>query len=353
MRKQQQHSSSRKAQGRSGRKARRDAFTQEQEAERFHMDAVHAEAKRMVAAANKKAKHRRRKMNARSPSQSDEDEVELLVDPTAGEQLFSTSKRKFVGDLQEDQEDEEEMGGQAGDGTGNFGDRDESDQMDKETGRGAAHSSLLESNSNSDSNSERGWYPGVQSKQHADGTAATLLRATASEADVQEPREGQNAAPAAPDPSAPAPTQPAWAQGTGTPEEYVYMSPDEGEGMMEDKKAEEPPTTHFDSDHAEEARRRYDRSNSGAFVAAAGEPSTEQDFVPRATDLEKASARLGENQERHDDRVKAIVNSGYNLEETIIALRATKEFGMESTKRAGEYLRRNSKTPIPSIEKRL
>ena len=75
---------------------------------------------------------------------------------------------------------------------------------------------------------------------------------------------------------------------------------DEGEGMEDKREEAEPPTTNFDSDHAEEARRRYDGSNSGAFIAAAGEPSTEHDFIHRATDLEKASARLGENQERHD-----------------------------------------------------
>ena len=75
---------------------------------------------------------------------------------------------------------------------------------------------------------------------------------------------------------------------------------------------------------------------------------------PRFTREERLQTKqIVNHDKRHDDRVKAIVNSGYNLEETIIALRATKEFGMESTKRAGEYLRRNSKTPIPSIEKRL
>ena len=125
MPKQQKHSSSKKPAGRSGRKARRAAYTQEQEAEQYHRDAVHAEAKRMVAAANKKAKQQRRKTNARSRDQSDEDTFEFLVDPPAGEQIFSSDKRKLLGNPQEDQEEEEEMGGQAGDGASNLCDRAE------------------------------------------------------------------------------------------------------------------------------------------------------------------------------------------------------------------------------------
>ena len=216
------------------------------------------------------------------------------MDPPAGEQLFSSDKRKLVGNPQEDQEEEEEMGGQAGDGASNLCDRAESDQI--ETSRGANLSSLIESNSNSDSNSERGWYPGVQSKQHAGGTATTLLRAVASEADGQETREGQNAAPAAPDLSAPAPTQPAWAQGTSTPEEYAYLSPDEGEEMEDKGEETKPSTTNFDSDHAEETRCRYDGSNSGAFVAAAGEPSEEPIYS-----LSGVTSQIPDNRDKYEN----------------------------------------------------
>lgn len=62
------------------------------------------------------------------------------------------------------------------------------------------------------------------------------------------------------------------------------------------------------------------------------------------------ASKLHSNLMAHDERVQAIVKSGYNLGETITALKATKNLGgYESTQRASEYLRKNSLTPLNSM----
>ena len=62
------------------------------------------------------------------------------------------------------------------------------------------------------------------------------------------------------------------------------------------------------------------------------------------------ASKLQANLMAHDERVQAIVKSGYNLGETMAALKATKNLGgFESTERASAYLRKNSLTPLSSI----
>ena len=59
---------------------------------------------------------------------------------------------------------------------------------------------------------------------------------------------------------------------------------------------------------------------------------------------------MKKNAESRDDRIQAIVNSGYNLHETLNALKSTRDLvRMESTERASEYLRKFSKTPIQKL----
>ena len=152
--------------------------------------------------------------------------------------------------------------------------------------------------------------------------------------------------------------------------EYEYLS-EEDEETLQINKQKVSLLTKFDEDYAAEAQRKIQDKTMGVFAeaasapsiqpagpfaasavaaAAAGEPSDEPEFFRRPTDLEKASERMRKNAESHDDRIQAIVNSGYNLHETLNALRATRDIvGMESTERAAEYLRKFSKTPIQKL----
>ena len=348
-----QHSSSKKG-GRSGRKARRTELQQQKEQQQEYSDLVLEEAKRIVAASNK-LERRRRKTSARksrsglNSASSSEEDFELLPD-LASPQVNFESKRQASEPNEVPEGEEGKLGSPSNVNGNTIAERDsqESDQSAKSDSDEQEQLSLRVT---------RHVYPPTLPQvleRNAEATAATLLRGA--ESGGQEATNDKRAEEPAgldhlrTDMPAPKPVLP---QGTSTPEEYFYISPDE-EGEEAEEEGNEPtspkpPTTKFDGDHAEEAQRRYAGSNSGAFVAAAGNPSEEPEFFHRATDLEKASARLGENQERHDDRIKAIVNSGYNLEEAVKALRATKEMGMESTTRAGEYLRRNSRTPIEKI----
>ena len=59
--------------------------------------------------------------------------------------------------------------------------------------------------------------------------------------------------------------------------------------------------------------------------------------------------RLRANLSTHDERVEAIVRSGYKLAEAVNALEVTKEKGYESTQKAASYLRENSRTPIAAM----
>ena len=68
------------------------------------------------------------------------------------------------------------------------------------------------------------------------------------------------------------------------------------------------------------------------------------------TASEYEGARLKKNLSTHDERIEAIVNSGYNFKEAAHAVKiTTNSSGYESTQRAAVYLRENSRTPLDSI----
>ena len=58
-----------------------------------------------------------------------------------------------------------------------------------------------------------------------------------------------------------------------------------------------------------------------------------------------------ENNSLHDERVIRLSASGYSVRESVEALAATKEEGLESTERASEYLRAKSSTPISNVQR--
>jgi hypothetical protein len=97
------------------------------------------------------------------------------------------------------------------------------------------------------------------------------------------------------------------------------------------------------------------RAEQLAIAESLGLPPHSEGQTPRlqrqlALAANHEASKLRANLMAHDERVQAIVKSGYNLGETIAALKATKNLGgFESTERASSYLRKNSLTPLSSI----
>ncbi len=66
---------------------------------------------------------------------------------------------------------------------------------------------------------------------------------------------------------------------------------------------------------------------------------------------ERFAKEKQENAALHDERVIRLTGSGYNVRESVEALAATKEEGLESTVRAADYLRGKSSTPISNVQR--
>jgi hypothetical protein len=66
---------------------------------------------------------------------------------------------------------------------------------------------------------------------------------------------------------------------------------------------------------------------------------------------ERFEAEKKENTDLHDERVIRLTSSGYNVRESVEALAATKQEGLESTVRAADYLRAKSSTPISNVQR--
>jgi hypothetical protein len=77
----------------------------------------------------------------------------------------------------------------------------------------------------------------------------------------------------------------------------------------------------------------------------------EEDFLDQRCREEEAA--IAENAAQHDERVLRLVNSGYLLQESMKAVKETKQEGLESTQRAVEWLRVHSSTPIEQVSKAL
>ena len=72
-----------------------------------------------------------------------------------------------------------------------------------------------------------------------------------------------------------------------------------------------------------------------------------------AEDVRKQAEKIEKNNAMHDARVIALSESGFNTKESIEALKATKEDGLESTQRAANWLRAVSTTPMINMAKAI
>ena len=70
-------------------------------------------------------------------------------------------------------------------------------------------------------------------------------------------------------------------------------------------------------------------------------------------DVRKQAEKIEKNNALHDARVIALSESGFNTKESIEALKATKEDGLESTQRAANWLRAVSTTPMINMAKAI
>jgi hypothetical protein len=290
-----------------------------------------SDARRIVAAANK-TDRKKRKALARRDLLHPEERYELLTSP-----VNSKGKRQ-VSELEEDTE------GGAGAALSD-GEREMSEGYESEGSRASEEREfhgIGAGNSTAQSPTNN-----LLDTRHE----AVLSADTEGEPNGSEARQDHDEDDPGDSPSPP-PSPPKYRRSPTPDYEHEYMSDEDEEAIQTDKQKASL-LTKFDEDHAAEAQRKIEKE--GAFAAAAaGNPSVEQDFFQRPTDLEKASERMRKNAQSHDDRIQAIVNSGYNLHETLHALKITRDLvGMESTERAAEYLRKNSKTPIQRLTAEL
>ena len=98
---------------------------------------------------------------------------------------------------------------------------------------------------------------------------------------------------------------------------------------------------------AKEAGRQDERAAGGMLSRKP------ENAVLLSEDLRKNAERVEANNALHDERVIALIVSGFNPKESIEALKKTKEGGMESTQRAAEWLRVVSSTPLSNMSKAI
>ena len=116
------------------------------------------------------------------------------------------------------------------------------------------------------------------------------------------------------------------------------------ESESEDEEEEEEDDEEDEEDEEEEEEKSDDEASSKekAYV----KEKRARDRVEERFEREKK-----ENNSLHDERVIRLTASGYTVRESVEALAATKQEGLESTERASDYLRAKSSTPISNVQR--